>query len=153
MKFSPKTEEDIKREGLLPEGVYDFEVTKSEDKVSASGNEMIAVHLKVFGPNGERNVRDWLMEKMAYKLRHFCSTTGLLPKYEAGTLCAEDCVGRSGKVKIAIKNDEQYGPQNAVKDYSPAASATEPAMVKAAPAPAPRLPAGNAAPGVDEIPF
>lgn len=149
MKFSPKTEDDIKREALLPPGEYDFEVIKSEDKQSQSGNDMIAVQLKVFGPNGERTVRDWLMEKMAYKLRHFCAATGILPKYEAGTLTAEDCLGRSGKVKIVIKDDAQYGPQNSVKDYAVAEAAKESPHVQA---PSQRIPAPASA-GDQEVPF
>ena len=117
MKFQPKSADDIKRESLIPTGEYDFEVIKAEDKVSKSGNEMIAIQMHVFVDGHARPCRDWLMEKMSYKLRHFCETTGLIGKYDAGEFGSSDCVGRTGKVSIVIKDSEEYGPQNSVKDY------------------------------------
>jgi hypothetical protein len=151
MKFDPKTEEDLKRETLLDPGTYDFEVMKSEDAVSKnSGKEMIAITLRLFSDRGERTVRDWLMPSMGFKLRHFAETTGLLSKYYAGTMNANDCLGRTGKVILVIKDSEQYGPQNNVKDYEKAKAGAEPAMVK--PEPVKRIPTAGAG-AVDEIPF
>jgi hypothetical protein len=150
MKFDPKTEEDLKRETLLDPGTYDFEVMKSEDAVSkTSGKEMIAITLRLFSDRGERTVRDWLMPSMGFKLRHFAETTGLLAKYDAGTMNANDCLGRTGKVILVIKDSEQYGPQNNVKDYEKAKAGAEPAMV---PTPKPALPKAGAATDSD-IPF
>lgn len=141
MKFQPKTEEDLKRDSLLGTGVYDFEVMEAKDAVSKKGNDMIALKLRVFSNDqGERVIRDWLMPSMGFKLRHFAETTGLIGAYDAGTLSAEDCQGRSGRVSLIIKEDDQYGPQNSVKDYEKAkateAKATEPAPAPRRPAPA-----------------
>ncbi len=134
MKFTPKTEEDLKREALLEAGTYDFEVVSAEDAVSKSGNEMIAIKLRVFSDRGERSVRDWLMPSMGFKLRHFAETTGMVAAYDAGTFNAEDCKGRTGRVILTIKDSEQYGPQNNVKDYEKAKAAREPAMAETPPA-------------------
>jgi hypothetical protein len=117
MKFQPKSADDIKRESLIEPGEYDFEVLSAEDKVSKSGNEMIAVKLAVYVDGKARHAKDWLMEKMAFKLRHFCEATGLLAKYEAGDFTAADCQGRAGKVRIVIQDNPEFGPQNVVKDY------------------------------------
>lgn len=118
MQFTPKTEKEIAMEGLLDEGTYPFEVVEAKDEVSKKGNEMIAIKLKVFGPNGEEHfLRDWIMEKVSYKLRHFCEVTGLLPKYEKGSLDALECVGVSGYCVVAIKDNKDFGPQNQIKDY------------------------------------
>ncbi len=149
MRFTPKTEDDLKRESLLDAGTYDFEVTKSEDAVSkSSGKEMIALTLRLFSDRGERTVRDWLMPSMGFKLRHFAETTGLLAKYEAGTMVANDCLGRTGKVILVIKDSEQYGPQNNVKDYEKKKAELEPVMT---PVPKPKLPAATISD--DTIPF
>lgn len=151
MQFTPKTEEELKRESLLPPGLYDFDVMEAEEKVSKQGNDMIALKLKVFSDTGERHVRDWLMPSMGFKLRHFAETTGLVGAYEAGTLKAEDCKGRSGKVFLVIKDSEQYGPQNSVKDYEKAKKGLEPALTEPPKATAPS-PAAIAAAN-DGIPF
>jgi cobalamin biosynthesis protein CbiG len=120
MKFQPKTAEEIAREDLLPKGEYDFEVVTAEEKTSKTGNEMIALNIRVFsGTTGANFVRDFLLEKIAYKLRHFCEATGLLPKYENGTLTADDCEGKVGRLKLVVKEDKTgtYPPQNSVADY------------------------------------
>jgi len=119
MKFEPKSQEQIERENLLPEGTYDFEVLDAVDTTSKKGNEMIKVNLGLYqGDAMTWKVFDYLLPSMPAKLRHFCDTTGLLSKYEAGTLGAVDCKGRAGKVKIVIKPAEgKYGPQNQVDDY------------------------------------
>lgn len=118
MQFTPKTEAEIQEEGLLPAGTYDFQVTEAEDTISKKGSEMIALKLKVFDSNGgHRIIRDWLLEAMAFKLRHFCEATGLLKQYESGNLDALSMDGATGKVEIIVKDDPTYGKQNSVKDY------------------------------------
>lgn len=118
MKFQPKSEDEIQRELLLPAGSYDFQVADAEEKTSKSGNPMIAVKLQVFdGDGGHRFVMDYLMEKMAFKFRHFCDSTASLDLYNSGSLTAKDCVGRCGKVKLAVEEQEGYNPKNTVKDY------------------------------------
>ena len=155
MEFTPKTEAEMNEDRLLPDGVYDFETQAAEDTVSkSSGKEMIKVTLRVWGDNGGTNlVNDYLMGGgMLYKLLHFCSATGLMANYEAGTLCAEDCAGRCGKVSLKVEPAGQYPSKNAVKDY----------VVDKAAASAPRAtvatthtatPANSAPVDDDSIPF
>lgn len=122
LNFKPKTESDLKRASLAPAGEYPFDVLQASEEVSKkTGNPMIKVKLGIY--NGDRigaHVFDYLITTMEAKLRHFCDTTGLLAKYEAGTLCAQDCMGRSGTVRLVIDDkDPAYEPKNAVKDYVP----------------------------------
>jgi len=120
MNFAAKTEKQLKEELLIPAGTYPFEVMTAEDKKSKKGNDMIELTLRIFMPDGRsRQLKDWVMEKMAFKLFHFCAYTGLSLKYEHGTLTANDCVGRSGYVEIEIQEDKakQYPDRNAVGDY------------------------------------
>lgn len=141
MRFEPKTrqqleDEEKKRleESLLPKGTYDFEVFRAEDTVSKKGNDMIALGLRIYAPDGSTPfVSDWLLEAMAYKLRHFCETTGLIAKYDDGTLCAEDCLHAAGKVQIDIEKAKgNYGPKNVVKDYGAGPESDEMPRGKAA---------------------
>lgn len=157
MNFAPKTEEEIKKDALLPAGDYDFEVIEAADKISkTSGNPMIALKLNVYsGDGGTRHVYDYLMEQMAYKLRHFCQFTGLIEKYQAGTLTAQDCLGRVGRVSLRQKIQDGYDPKNEVKDYVNANAATVETPAQKAPAATPTASASSpqSLENQDDIPF
>jgi len=133
MRFSPMTEADLDRASLLEPGVYPFEVIAANEEISKAGNEMIKMKINVVGPNGQQaHIYDYLMEKLAFKLRHFCEATGLLAKYEAGTLSELDCEGKAGFVKIKIDAaNGSYSAKNSVQDY---------VKPDAAPAPTPDIP-------------
>lgn len=119
MKFDPKTEQQVQEEGLLPAGIYDFEVISAEDTHSNKGNEMVVAKLGVMDADGqERKITDYLLEAMAYKLRHFAYATGLGPQYEVGTLVAADMIGKTGQCKLTIQPAKgEYRAKNVVADY------------------------------------
>ena len=150
MKFAPKSPEELALDGLFPAGKYPFEVIKSEDAVSKSGNEMVKLSLKVYG-QGERvtTVFEYLMASNQQRLSQFCTFTGLAAKYEAGELEASDCEGRQGWVCIKIQPAKDgYDPRNVVNYYCPKPEGT------VAGAPAARLAAKpNDLEELDSIPF
>ena len=120
MQFQPKSEEDCKRTfEPIPKGEYEFEVLESTDEVSKNGNEMIKINLAIY--NGAKvvcRVFDYLLPKMEAKLRHACDSCGLLDRYQAGNIQAQDFIGRTGKVKIKIgKETPEYPAKNEVEDY------------------------------------
>jgi len=120
MEFKPKTEQEVAEGALAPAAEYDFDILDAEDTISKkSGNPMIKVNIGLYIDGVVKNrVFDYLLPSMEAKLRHFCDTTGLLSRYEAGTLEAADCIGRSGRVKIAIESStDKYPAKNVVKDY------------------------------------
>jgi len=124
MRFTPKSESEIQRSNLIDAGVYNFQVIAAKDTVSKNGNEMIELQLNVWDMNGrEHFIYDYLLEAMSFKLRHFAESTGLLGRYEAGELVANDCIGKSGNVEISIQagrpnpNGGTYPDKNSVKDY------------------------------------
>lgn len=118
MKFTPKTDREIQLAMCADPGEYDFEVVGAEDGVSkSSGNPMTTITLKVFVGQSEKSIKDYLMEKLQYKLKHFMYAVGLGAEYEAGGLDAHALIGRSGKLVLGIQQQEGYGPKNTVKDY------------------------------------
>lgn len=130
MKFQPKSEIDLQNDNLWPVGVYGFEVLEDVtlgqnhyqtiDRVSKNGNEMIQLVLKVYNDDGRFiTVIDYLLESIAYKLRHAAAACGLLDKYETGILTAADFKGKSGNLKLKIDKDKtgQYSDRNGVADY------------------------------------
>lgn len=123
MKFAPKSEQEIAMssgDSLWPKGNYSFEVLKAENaKSKSSGADMIHLTLKVYNKEGKSKlVDDYLLEKVAYKLKHFCEAVGLNKHYEKGTLDAADCQGKGGTVKLKIgKPNGDYAAKNEVNDY------------------------------------
>lgn len=121
MKFEPKTAQEIDESGLLPAGVYDFEVMEAEDTTSKAGNDMAALVLRVENDDGRGfKILDWLVatDGGAYKVRHFAESVGLLAEYEKGDMPAGVMIGKIGRAKIAVKPAEgQYRSKNVVADY------------------------------------
>lgn len=125
MRFEPKTSQEIDESNLLDPGLYDFEVVEAADKISRTGNEMVALALRIEDHNGRGNkILDWLVatDGGAYKVRHFAESTGLLAEYEKGNMPAEFMVGRTGRCKLSIKPATgEYRAKNTVADYIGAA--------------------------------
>lgn len=147
MEFKPKTEQEIAESQLPPIGEYDFEVLDASHETSKKGNAMIKLNIGLYSGDAIRwRIFDYLLPQLEAKLRHFCDSTGLLNKYEAGTLTADDCKGRAGRVDIGHKIDKTgtYPPSAAVRDYFCRA---------AKPLPEAQPKAQAAPPELDDVPF
>ena len=120
MKFTPKTEKEIIEAGLWPDGEYAFEIIDAEERRSKAGNEMIVLKIKVYNDDGASVfVDDYLLEAMAFKLRHAAECCGLLPEYEAGNLNASHFEWQKGRLKLKTQKskDDAYADRNVVADY------------------------------------
>ena len=156
MKFTPKSEREIAEEGLIPGGtICDFEVIEAVDTVSKAGNEMIALKLKVWRPNGGTTIlRAWLVSTLQRKVYDFAKATGQVEAYEAGTMDAAALVGACGKVKVKVEPENNgYPAQNGVAFYVAGEAQPqrrEPSTSAPVSKPAPR---GGGAALDDDIPF
>ncbi len=123
MKVEPRTAKEVDEMGLLPVGVYDFYVAEATDTTSKKGNDMAVLKLKIEDDTGRQaTLVDYLVsiDSMAYKIRHFADSVGLLAAYERGDLPADMMAGRVGKCKVGIKPaDGEYRAKNVVNDYLP----------------------------------
>ena len=118
MRITPRTEAEIQSENLFPPGEFDFEILEAEETTSKAGNEMIRLKLKVFSESGNFIIiSDYLLESVAYKLRHACEAVGMVERYESGKLDAMDFQGKSGRLKLRIDKSDNYPDKNGVKDY------------------------------------
>lgn len=146
MRVVPISEKEAEEAGLWKRGIYDFEVLAAEEKVSSKGSEMLKLNLKLYNAEGHSTrLFDYIInsEQWAFKLRHFASSTGLLPQYEKGELSADSCVGRTGRCQLGIEKAKGGFPaKNKIDDYVPLVPGAPPV---AAPAPADEID--------DEIPF
>lgn len=129
MKFTPITrEEQMKAKGnLWPNGWYPASIGDLDDSAiegvsQKSGAPYFKLNIEVFADNGSfRRVSCFLMVegKMNWLLRSAAESCGLLDKYEAGELCAEDFKGRSCFVKLGVEKDKtgQYPDKNKITDF------------------------------------
>ncbi len=152
MRFSPKTDEEIKSErnksALLPDGIYDYEVTEAVDTTSKAGNDMIKLQLKVFyGESSSRTIFEYLMEASAAKLKQFCDSHGLQKAYASGDVRAGHCMDLTGKAKIVTeKGKGGYADANKIFAYIVPGGPLDKAAVKPVAASMPFI-------ADDDIPF
>lgn len=132
MQVTPKSEAEVSNFSVFPAGIYDFEILTAVEKKSKAGNDMIEMKVRVFDQEGKStNVFDYLMEVMAYKLRHAAAACGLLSSYEQGQLNADNFVGCTGKLKLGIDVPVGFPEKNVIKDYVVPRSEEEQKMVEA----------------------
>lgn len=130
MRVEPKTEAEIQTMNLRNPGEYDFLVADAIEKISGKGNEMVELKLQMEDSEGRNFVLfDYLVsiDSMAYKLRHFAETTGLIPEYEKGDFAAEHMLGKTGRCKVGTQPAKgQYPAKNVVSDYIGTGNTAEP---------------------------
>jgi hypothetical protein len=123
VNFKPLSNEDLAIQSLLPEGIYEYQVVKSEDKISKAGNEYTAITLMVWDEQGKERL---IFTNMAFikLLKHFCDVNGMEEKYKSGSIPAEDFIGKNGgKVCLGVEGEKPnpsggvYPAKNVVKDY------------------------------------
>lgn len=133
--FNPKTDEEIEKGNLLEDGIYNFQVAKSENKISSANNPMAKLTLKVWDDNGVVNhVFDYLVfsdvNMCIKKVKHFCDAVGLIEEYKKGQI-PEELEAYAGKVEIKFEEGQlipddklngkpkgsKYPAKNIVVDY------------------------------------
>ncbi len=124
MKFVPKSEKEIAEMSIWPRGDYDFEVIKAERAISSEnskspGTEFIKINVRIFNAEGAfKFVNGILHPAMDAQLRRFCVVGNMIPKYETGTLEADDCIGVAGKLRLKVKDAEgNYPAKNEISDF------------------------------------
>lgn len=152
MKITPKSASEVATAGLLPAGVYDCEVVEAEETVSSKGNDMIKMRVKVYTEDGSsRTLFDYLLDSVAYKVRHAAESFGLMEAYDAGELSAIDLQGRTGRCKVRIDPAKDgYEAKNSIQDYVVGTEVIAKRVAQTVAAS--RAPGGGTIDG-DEIPF
>jgi len=109
--FTPMTDEEIEKAGLLESGRYNFEVMKAERQTSQKGNPMAKMMLKVWDKvGGTHIVYDYLVfSSVAMNMRkisHFCQSVGLYEEYQRGAL-PEDLAHYCGEIEIGVEEGKE----------------------------------------------
>lgn len=118
MNFQPASEDEIMASEVWPPGVYDFSIIGAEEKLSASrGNPMIEVTIAISKNGLNRIVRDYLLAQRKEQLMNAAKACDLLDKYRAGSLGADDFVGKSGSLRLGTQRSKNYPSKNVVLEY------------------------------------
>lgn len=106
----------------LPAGWYDVTITNAELATTKSGGTMIKVRFDVTGPNYQgrvvfgniniRNANPKAEEIGMQQLGDIARAIGLSQVSDTDQL-----IGGHLAIKLTIKQDDQYGPQNEIKGY------------------------------------
>jgi len=124
MNYTPKTEMELEKESLLPEGTYDFEVIETSDRPSKKGNDMITLKLNIFGGDGSnRHIYDYIALGSNFgerKLRKAAAGCGLMDIYNSGALKDQDFLGANGKAFVRQEDGTvEFPAKNIVGEYWP----------------------------------
>jgi hypothetical protein len=127
MRITPKSEQQLKEEEAermkafqCPDGTWDFEVIEATEGVSkSSGAEMITITMSVFAESDKPYmIKDYLLESVSHKVRHFFFSAGRGDLYDGGRFTADDCRGLCGKVIIKLgRASGNFAAKPEVKDY------------------------------------
>lgn len=124
MLFTPLSENEIAEAGLLPDGIYSYQVFDAEEKVSKAGNDYISLTLKVRDEVSGRQQLVFTNLSLIKLLKHFCDVNGMEQEYRAGRIMAQDILDKSGgRVQIGREGEKPdgkggfYKAKNIVKDY------------------------------------
>jgi hypothetical protein len=123
MNFKPLSDEELQVALLVPQGIYSYQVVKSEDKISQAGNEYTAIQMIVWDDEGKEHL---IFTNMALikLLKHFCDVNGMQEEYKSGNIPEHLFMNKNGgKVVLDIEGEKpngkggMYKAKNIVVDY------------------------------------
>jgi len=119
MRVSGRSEEAIRKSMLLPAGEYEARVVGVSNKPSNSGAEMITLTLQIINENGKSFlVIDRFVASMELKVLSAAQAFGLMEKYNAQDIDAEDFSGKAAIAAIEIEEASgKYPAKNVVAYY------------------------------------
>lgn len=134
--YKALSEEDVMkaRFNLLEDGEYDAVVKVATRSTSRSGNVMADMSLAVFDKAGNsHDIRDFLVftEKMLWKVKHFCDSSGQEKLYLDEKFTPEDASNQHVRVKVRTQAGNEipfeklngkpvgskYPDKNVIDDY------------------------------------
>ncbi len=118
MKFTPKTEAELRADKVLPKGEYDVEIVGCEEAVSKkSGLDMLKLTLKVHGPEKAVLANDYIVCNQQDKLHNLCSSIGIVDKYAKGEVGPSELANQWAYAKVDVESNDTYGDKNVIKKY------------------------------------
>lgn len=122
MKYDYVSREELeKQNNILTSGKADFEILKAVEKKSKAQNDMIELNIRLWDCEGKQtSVFDYFLtdNKSVWKIRSLCDAIAKPQWYgEDAELTVEKLVGQSGKCKIVLERNDEYGDRMKIKSY------------------------------------
>lgn len=131
MRVTPKTDEELSN--VWNGGWYPATIENAVEGLSSKNAAMLTLTVKAYdNENGRsKELKDYIVDAVAYKVKHACEACGLLGDYERGHVDPQKMVSVNLEVKLGIEQDKtgQYPDKNKIIDYR-AASKSQPAANK-----------------------
>lgn len=131
MRFTPKSDEELSN--VWNSDWYEGVIEEAEEKQSSKGTDMLVLGVRVYGHEGRtKKLPDYIVEAVAFKLKHLAEAASLSAQYESGELHASQLINKKVGVKLRIEIDKtgQYPDKNVIADYRPL-QAAKPAVRQA----------------------
>lgn len=103
----------------LPDGKYEAELIKCEEKTSKAGKPMLELTWRIY-PNDHPMIqlRDWVaIPSGVWKLEKMAKAWGKLDAFNAKTFNPEQHLNETLIVKLKTQEDAKYGEQNSIAGY------------------------------------
>lgn len=125
----------------LPEGDYQAELAKVEEKTSKAGNPMLEVTWSVFDNGKTKTVRDYIVQPSGlFKMKQIARAWSMLNEFESGDFDLAAHVGKMAELHLTVESSDKYSDRNQVAGFRAASHAR--------PTPAPQTAQADS-----EIPF
>lgn len=103
----------------LPDGKYEAELIKCEEKTSKAGKPMVELTWRIY-PNDHPSVqlRDWVaIPSGVWKLEKMAKAWGKEAAFKDATFNPEQHLNETLIVKLKTRADDKYGEQNTIAGY------------------------------------
>ena len=114
LEYDPK---DARK--TLPDGRYEAELIKCEEKTSKAGKPMVELTWRIY-PNDHPSVqlRDWVaIPSGVWKLEKMAKAWGKEDEFKNATFNPEHHLNETLFVKLKTRSDDKYGEQNTIAGY------------------------------------
>lgn len=102
---------------LVPTGIYNFKIAKSEETVSKAGKPMLKLTVSVWDDKNHKATIYWRCLLDSGFLRHVSQGCGLLEKYEESKLEAYDFDNKEGTCLVEVEENALYEKSNVIKTF------------------------------------
>ena len=99
---------------IIPAGSYMATILSVEERTSSKGNPMLEFRFDLYLPGGgQRTMKDWIVETMAWKLGKIADAIGKSDVYASGEFNPQDYIGCNLEVVVEHKPDKRDGGMRA----------------------------------------
>lgn len=118
MKWDP---ESIKKDWLIPDGDYEFEVIEAEDQNDQwEGNPQLFIKFRVFLDNGNSvQISQFIRQAAAFLVDQLARCVGLDAEADAGEVDAQDLLNKTGRGHIHKRKKQNGDERNEFNRFHP----------------------------------